>query len=477
MTTLISTFKNGKADFFALLTKRMDEQGDFPSLSKSAQSLEKSIYDRESNVSEITSAILSDFTLTQKVIKLSNSAMYSSMGGEITTVTHAAVVLGMDAISHLALSIRIIDTLSSSAPDSEAAQKELEKAVLAGDMARNIVSKLNMQNGEEAVVCTLMHHLGRLLLVFYFPDEWSKIQEITEGELSRENDAALEVVGVTIDEIAQEIAKDWRLPKKISNSMMTDSTSDLTLSAPGSSDWLKHIANFSGEAAAEVVNKNRKDNLKEIISRYDSVLDISSTDLVESIDLAKEMAKEQAGQPQIEHSDGKPVDAQERLVLGIHEIDSMLDKGMDFSSTISVILETMYASMGFNRVVAFFLGSGEFKAKVGFGNMMPESLPQLIFPEDYVADVFHLSLANKADVFIQEVASVKEASSIPGWFKEALPDVGAFILLPLVFNDRAVGLIYADWRMGVAGLVEPKELSSMGVLRDHMLEALAEQNK
>lgn len=98
----------------------------------------------------------------------------------------------------------------------------------------------------------------------------------------------------------------------------------------------------------------------------------------------------------------------------------------------------MYVGMGFNRV------AGMFKARVGFGSRMPEVPPHLSFPESYAADVFHLSLANKADVFIENVASVKLASSMPTWFKEALPDVGAFILLPLAFNGRTIGLIYAD---------------------------------
>jgi HD-like signal output (HDOD) protein len=477
MTTVISTFENGKADFFALLSKRMSEKGDFPALSQSIRFLDESMQSDGSNVSEIISAILNDFTLTHKVIKLANSAMYYGMGGEVTTITNASVVLGMDAITHLALGVRFIDTLSSSAPDSEAARKELNKAILAGDIARNIVANLDMKNGEESIVCVLMHHLGRLLLVFYFPDEWIKIQGIAKGELSLENDAALQVIGVTIDEVAQEVAKDWRLPKKISDSMIR-SVSDIDTSIPGSAEWLRNFASFAAEAAAKIVNENSQDNLNEVISRYDAVLQISSEDIAESVDLAMKMADEQV-HSKIEHkqSEGKPKDSQDKLASGIREVSEMLVQGMDSGSMTSMILETMYASMGFNRVVVFFRISGKFKAKVGFGSMMPETLPQLNFTEDYVADVFHLSLANKADVFIQEMSEVKEASSIPVWLKDALPDVGAFILLPLVFNGRPVGLIYADWKTGAAGLVEPNELSSMGMLRDQLLNALAKKSK
>lgn len=474
MNTLISTFKNGKADFFALLSKRMGERGDFPALSQSARHLDESMHDENNSIADITGAILSDFTLTQKVIRLANSAMYSAIGGEITTITRAAVVLGMNAISHLALSIRFIDTLSASAPDSEEARVELAKAMLAGDIARNVVTGSNMTNGEEAVVCALMHHLGRLLLVFYFPDEWSAIQKIAAGDYSRENDATLQVIGVTMDEISQEISKNWRLPKTISNSMLSPVSLSET-SIPGSSDWLKMMANFAGEAATMIVKNSSPDDLQECISRYGELLLVPVASITESIEMAQRTAHEYAVQAVTDEPHGKPEDSRERLAVGVHEINNALAQGMDFGSVLSMVLETVYAGMGFNRAIAFFRDAGMFKARVGFGSMMPEALPQLVFSEAYAADVFHLALTNKADVFIEDVASVKVTSSMPAWFIEGLPDVGAFILLPLVFNGRPIGLIYADWKTGATGLVEPSELALMGALRDNLMKVLAKR--
>jgi len=137
-----------------------------------------------------------------------------------------------------------------------------------------------------------------------------------------------------------------------------------------------------------------------------------------------------------------------------------------------MILESLYASMGFNRVVTFFRDAGMLKAKVGFGRGVPEVLPELIFPEAYATDVFRLSLANKADVLIQDVAAAQSSASIPAWLRAALPDADAFILLPLVFNGKTIGLIYADWSVGATSQIEPGELSSMGMLRDYLMRAL-----
>ena len=474
MTALISTLRNGKDDFFALLMKRMGEKGDFPAFSESVQHLDELMHDEDKNISAIASVILSDFTLTQKVIRLANSAMYSGMGGEITTITQAALVLGLDAIAHIALSIRFIDMFSTAAPDSAEAREELSKAILAGDIARIIVTKSTMVNGEEAVVCALLHHLGRLMLVFYFPEEWSQIQKIVRKYQVSENSATLEVIGVAIDEISQGVARNWRLPKKISHSMASSATFEET-SIPGSADWLKVMANFAGSAASMLANNSSREELKRFASHYSESLLISSEEIMDSIDSAQRTVPEHVIKFESRKILGKPIDARERLASSVHEFSAALTQGIDFNSALSMVLETIYASMGFNRVVTFFRDAGMFKAKVGFGNRMPEALPDLIFSEAYATDVFHLSLANKADVYIQDISSSKAASSIPAWLREALPDVDAFILLPLVFNDRAVGLIYADWQTGETSVVEPGELSSMSMLRDYLMKALAKR--
>ena len=462
---------NGKEQFFALLAKRMSEKGSFPAFSESVQHLDELMHDENKNIADITRVILNDFTLTQKVIRLANSVMYSGIGGEITTITQAAVVLGIDTIAHITLSIRFIDTLSAAAPASEEARRELAKAVLAGNIVRHAAAKLNMVNSEEAVVCALLHHLGRLMLVFYFPAEWSQIQKIAQNDALNENDAAQQVIGASIDEISQELARDWHLPKKIAHCMASPATCT-EISIPGSTDWLKVMANFASEAVLLLARHSSGDDLQQHVLRYSESLLISAEDLAASVDLAQQMAPEFSSIPENGKSCGKPYDSRERLAVSVRELRMALARGIDFNVALSMILESLYASMGFNRVVTFFRDAGMLKAKVGFGRGVPEVLPELIFPEAYATDVFHLSLANKADVFIQNVAAAQSSASIPAWLRAALPDADAFILLPLVFNGKTIGLIYADWSVGATSQIEPGELSSMGMLRDYLMRAL-----
>ena len=73
---------------------------------------------------------------------------------------------------------------------------------------------------------------------------------------------------------------------------------------------------------------------------------------------------------------------------------------------------------------------------------------------------------------IEDAAAAKFSSSMPAWFVSALPDVRAFVLLPMVFKGHAVGLLYGDWREGTTGNVEKNELLLMRTLRDHLMTLL-----
>ncbi len=196
--SLISTLENDRTEFFTLLHQRMEKKGDFPALSKSVQTFSATIQNEDVSITDITGIILSDFSLTQKVIWLTSSAMHASIDGEITTISKAAMIIGFDALSYLVLNIRLVDTLSINASDSTAACSEMVKALLAGDIAREVAAKTRIKNSEEAVICVLIHHLGRFLVVFYFPEEWPKIKEISVSKSLSENEATAEVIGITL---------------------------------------------------------------------------------------------------------------------------------------------------------------------------------------------------------------------------------------------------------------------------------------
>lgn len=475
MANLISTLKNGKAGFFELLAKRISEKGDFPTLSKSYQYFEELLQSEEANNKNISDAILSDFTLTQKIIRLANSEMYAKRVKDTVTISKAVAMLGLHVISNISSNIQVIDILSTSTPDSDEAHGELKKAILAGSIARNIVTKSTANNKEEAVVCALMHHVGRLMLVFYFPNEWSKIQKATGGEYTRENAASLEIIGVTIDEISLVIARIWGLPEKISHSMSRAEKLE-TPSILGSTNWLKAIANFCGNVSAILDQNISQKDLEDFVSHSSRTLLVSKEDILESIKMTQDNAGKRSTAHEIDPSRKNQIENfRRKLSIGIIELVFAQGKKTDFSSAAGIIVRTMYASQKFDNVIIFLPIEKYFRVSIFEGILSPEILPELNIPKSFASNVFHLSIYNGMDVYIKDISKIKE-SSLPSWFKKYLPNTRSFILLPIISEGQTYGLIYAECMNTRKDFIELSELNEFKLLRDQLLLSLSLEN-
>ena len=194
----------------------MSERGDFPMLSQALRTTVSAMNDDDLDFTALVQVVLSDFGLTQKVLRLANSAMYMAFGGNITTVTRALMVLGMDAVGHLVVGLKLVDHFhhERAAPHRREARTEPHAAV--GRVARKLTEHSDLRSAEEAVVCTLMRQIGKLLVAFYLEREWDQLRRKAAAEnITRQPTRARVLLGVTFDEIGIEAADRWRLPETI----------------------------------------------------------------------------------------------------------------------------------------------------------------------------------------------------------------------------------------------------------------------
>src|ERR1700744_6305249 len=194
-----------KAAVLDRLWSRMSERGDFPMLSQSLRTTMAAMNNDDLDFTGLVQAVLSDFALTQKVLRLANSAMYMAFGGNGTPVSRALMVRGMAAVGHLVVGLKIVDHFHHSVPRRIDAKLELNRTMLSGCVARRITERGDLRAGEEAVVCTLMRQVGKLLVVFYPDAEWDQIRRQLDAGIS-EKDACASALGVSYEEIGIEAA-------------------------------------------------------------------------------------------------------------------------------------------------------------------------------------------------------------------------------------------------------------------------------
>ncbi|MCX7177632.1 MAG: protein kinase, partial [Proteobacteria bacterium] len=157
------------------LLRRMRHKSDFPALSDSVSSINKLTDSDKESITKLSDSILKDFALTNKILRLVNSAFYRQAGGgSISTVSRAVIVLGFDAIRNIAVTVLLFEHLQNKS-NANLLKEAFLRANLSGLLARDIAKNVVPRDTEEAFICALFQGLGRLLAQYYFPEEIEEV--------------------------------------------------------------------------------------------------------------------------------------------------------------------------------------------------------------------------------------------------------------------------------------------------------------
>lgn len=445
-----------------LLMSRIRQRGDLPGFSRVVSAIVGAMQGDDDREFSMTRTVLSDPTLTQRVLRLANSAMYSVFGQSINTVSKAVIVLGTETIGHLALGLKLIDGLSVASQGTATTRSEMEKAVLAGQIARQVASSSPRRDTEEAVVCSILHSLGRLMVSFYLPEYWSQIQSIAAGREVTENDAASEMLGLPLDEIGRLIARRWGLPGELVASLkeVPPHAMDGDSEPLEHADWLAAVSTMSTQCATVLCEEKNASvaDLAGIAENYAGMLGLDAAVLLSAVESAHQLSQEEravarGSQPDGEADQqlalplGKPEDSIDILKRGVSDLRSDLISAST-GQLMTVALETVYKGLGLGRAVAFLRNQevGKYMAQMCFGECVEELLPRLSFSDAYQPDVFHAALANNKMVYVEDAQAAGFTSKLPRWWREELGASRSFVILPLMLNFHPVGFIYGDWQ-------------------------------
>lgn len=464
-----------------LLWLRVRQRGDLPGFSKVVNAIVRAMRGEEDREFCMTRTVLSDPALTQRVLRLANSAMYSVFGQKINTVSKAVTVLGIESIGHLALGLKLVDDLLAASSNSGDAYSEIKKAVLAGHIGRQLATSAATRNVEEAVVCSILHSLGRMMTVFYLPDLWSKIQAHSVAAGQDEAQAARQILGAQFDELGRTIAQHWGLPDTLASSIQNFAPK--LLNQPlDHGDWLAALSTMSSSCAQILCNGNPSTPiaLAQIADDYAGMLGLEASHILVAIETAHQDASEDAvfvktgrslkhprssaGAAQMR---GKPTNAAMLLATGMADLRGIAATA-NSAQVVAMALEIIYRSLGFSHAISFLRSSNQTKycARLCFGDGVQEILGRLEFSDTYQPDVFHAALTHDKVIFVENAKAPNFANKLPQWWKEALPTAHSFVILPFTANQRPVGFIYADWDETLTHYqIDPAEILSLNGLR------------
>jgi HD-like signal output (HDOD) protein len=439
----------------ALLSERVRRRGDMPGFARAINTILGAMRGEDEHAFDMAQTVLTDPVLTQKVLRLANSGMYSAFGQHVNTVTKAILVLGTDAIGHLALGLKLIEELSSASADSSVAHVEMEKAVLAGIVAQQVAHGAAKRDAEEAVVCAMLHGLGRMMVAFYMPEAWIALQQ--HGGAGLEDAAALPVLGLTMEAIGRATAEQWGLPRNLLDGMRRVAPGE-----PGEqfshADWVAAVSTMSSECAESLWHDDADGaaKVRELAESYAGMLGVETDNILAAIEKAKVVAaadlsiaplsKPAERRARAAASNRKRAEGNKILASGAADMRHFGDTASP-GQMVSMALETWYQGLSFSRAVAFMRNRREhnYVARMSFGDGVRELLPQMSFADAYEPNVFHAALTSDRVIFIENARDPKFAAKLPAWWKSTLPEARSFVILPLCVNGQPAGFIYGDW--------------------------------
>ncbi len=457
--------------------------------------------------------VLSDAALTQRILRLSNTAQYRTASGtNVTTISRAISLLGFDNVKTTALAMLLVDALSNS-QHAQSVRVELETALCASLVGREMARHSFYQGAEEASIGALFKNLAPLLVASHEHDRYREICALMANGAHTAAQASQMILGCNYETLSEAVLSEWKIPDVIVRSISALPAGPQKVAA-NRGEWMRQVASF-GMDVSRLLAKDGDPKLsmeaRSLQQRYGVALNLDAEQMGELFDTVQHemthmlqsmnmepqsrqlappphseaglpnvllLATMDAGESEIDgcHASGKPLNARDLLLAGVQDVTQMRASGHSkVNELILAVLETLYRSMGFRFATVCLKDarSGQYRARLAFGEKHAERLQGFAFPLASARDLFHLAMENDADLMIADADTPKIRDLLPAWHRQLLPDAKSFIVLPLVVGKVQLGLFYADRSITAPEGVPPDETSLIKALKGQILVALA----
>jgi len=512
------------------LLRRMRHKSDFPALSDSVVRIQGIASSESESVGSVTNAILKDVALTNKLLRLVNTAHYAR-GGNISTVSRAVTLVGFNGIRNMALSLVMLEHMQDKA-HAQLLKDEFLRSLMAGSLAGELCP--TQKDSEEAFIGAMFQNLGRMLAEFYFPEE---AREIRSQVSSRKNPvdeatASLNVLGLGYEALGMGVAKAWGLPQGMRHCMKKP-TGEPPVRPPGDAlermRWTAQAANDIADTLLTSDPKDEDGRLAEFAQRYSRTLGVSPADVKSATVKARQKLVELATAMDIKVQRGSPganllmtpeneaatvsvkgpgethdalqamelqatqavpaaqsgVAAAEEhrrvtdmLAAGIADITNLMVEDFKLTDVLRMIIETMFRAMDFQRVV-FCLRDPKTESltgRFGLGAEVERVVAQFrVSLKAANPDLFAVVSVKGADTMINDATEARIANRLPAWYRQSV-NAPTFLLLPLQMKGAPFGLIYADKAAMGALALDEKQLALLRTLRNQAVMAFKQSS-
>ena len=473
------------------LLRRMKLTGDFPALSDAVMRIQRITSSDNESLHALSAEILRDVALTNKLLRLVNSAHFQHAShGEVSTVSRAAALVGFSGIRAMALSLVLLEHMGN-----QQHAERMKGLFLESLLTATLVDQLTppSREREEAFLAGMMSHLGRMLAEYYFPDEATRIRSLIDSDPER---AQIDVLGLSYDALGQGVSQVWGLPTGLRQMMARPPGTPPHHRVDADTERMRWRVRASGELVQALLASSDKqhDDVQVLAERYAKALGVQAQEVSAAVHVARSHLSSLAGslglqpnarakahrllEPAAPHTlnatgSHNSEHAQKMLSAGIADVTATLaGDSFKLNEVLQVILETMLRALGAQHVIFCLRDpkTGVLTGRLGLGEGV-DTLRGLFKVDAHTGaavDLFSAACMKGADTLIADGHAANLQQRLPAWYRPTA--ARSFLLLPMMMKGAAFALIYAD-RDDAALQPSEQELTLLRTLRNQAVMA------
>lgn len=503
------------------LIEAICNNADLPTFGSSVSHLVKLSSSSNGSIKELSEFVLSDVSLTQRILRLSNSVNFRAFSGqEVTSISKAIHLLGLETVKTCALAIILVDNMPGK--KAQCVRHELALALTASVIGRELAKRIYFKDTEEVAIAALFKNIGRLLVAAYDEELYEDTMALVKMGLQTPAQASKLKLGYSFDMLTEIALEKWQIPETIIQIIKLLSPRALT-PPKTRQEWMRQAVVFSEAVAPlilETIEQDKKDQTNgTLIAQFGRSLQLNETSLEQLINNAEKHAqvltenialRSQANvknkadadpsisdQYFLDKSDanvhsgyhdqinrshfsetypsGKPFNAKKLLMVGHQAIERLIATN-DFNDQdlMTMFLQNIYFGLGFRFATVCLKNtqSNQFEATLAMGEDYAIRQDAFFFSAVSSRNLFHLVLEKRVDLFISNASEEKIHKLIPTWHHMLLPDAHSFIILPLIKNKKSIGLLYADRKVAAPEGMSSDEKAIIKRLKEQIMVAL-----
>jgi two-component system, cell cycle response regulator len=190
-----------------------------PSLPAVALEVLRLTAEEGTTLDDLADAISRDPALSAKLLKLSNSSLFS-MGHEVSTLQKATMVLGMKSVMLMALSFSLAETIPKKVNGGPFDYSDYWHRSLVGAVAgRQLATHAgHPELADEAFLCGLLASFGGLVMAECLPVDYSEVLTMSDGNWPT-TEIEDQYMGFNQSDIIMALLDSWSIPPLLSKSV------------------------------------------------------------------------------------------------------------------------------------------------------------------------------------------------------------------------------------------------------------------